>query len=132
MKKYNIHFDENKNTVVLEFVSFLTLDEFKQVWLESMHLIEVKKAPYFYIDASKERIIPPGSEEWLVSDFFPIAQQAAQRLGYRLKVARSESEDIFNRLASERSINHFSSNNPNFDFQNFPSSEKALIWLYEV
>ena len=132
MKKYNIHFDEAKNTVILEFASFLTLDEFKQVWLESMQKIEEKKASYFYIDASKERIIPPGSEEWLVGEFFPAAQQAAQRLGYRLKVARSESEDIFNRLASERSINHFSSNNPNFDFQNFPSSEKALEWLYEA
>ncbi|MCU0438302.1 MAG: hypothetical protein MUC49_10315 [Raineya sp.] len=132
MKKYHIHFNETKNTVILEFISFLTLDEFKQVWLESMGLIEEKKASYFYIDASKERIIPPGSEEWLVSDFFPIAQKSAQSLGYRLKVARAESSDIFNRLASEHSINYFSSSNPNFDFQNFPDSQKALQWLYEA
>jgi len=131
MKKYNIRFEENKNTVVLEFSTFLNLDEFKQVWLDSMRIIEEKRAQYFYIDASKERIIPPGSEEWLVSDFFPVAQQAAERLGYRLKVARSESEDIFNRLASERSIHHFAGNDTNFDFQNFPSPEKALAWLYE-
>ncbi|MDX1905235.1 MAG: hypothetical protein SFU27_13860, partial [Thermonemataceae bacterium] len=119
-----------KNTVTLEFLGFLNAEEFKQVWLGAMLLIEEKKAAYFYINASQERIIPPGTEEWLVQDFFAIAEKAAQSLGYRLRVARAESEDIFNKLASERSVNHFIKQIRNFDFENFPSVEKALAWLY--
>lgn len=131
MKNAQITFDETKSTVTLAFQGFLTADQFKQVYINAINLIEEKEAKYFFIDASKERIIPTGTEEWLVSDLFPYAEKAAQRLGYRLRAARAESEDIFNRLASERSIKHFAKESSFFDFQNFPSSQSALDWLYK-
>ena len=131
MKNAQVFFEEAKNTVVLEFRGFLTTEQFKQVYLDAIALIEEKKAKYFYIDASQERIIPTGSEEWLVSNLLPYAIKTAQSLGYRLRAARAESEDIFNRLASERSINHFTKEASVFDFQNFPSKQAALAWLYQ-
>lgn len=80
---------------------------------------------------AKIRIIPTGVEDWLLNDLFPYAEKTAKALGYRLKAARAESEDIFNRLASERSIKHFATASSSFDFQNFPSIEAALAWLYD-
>ncbi|GAB4126086.1 MAG: hypothetical protein OHK0045_11000 [Raineya sp.] len=131
MKNAQLTFDEPKKTVILEFQGFLTAEQFKQVYINAINLIEEKQAKYFFIDASKERIIPTGTEEWLVSDLFPYAEKIAQRLGYRLRAARAESEDIFNRLASERSIQHFTHQSSQFDFQNFPNIEAALSWLYK-
>jgi hypothetical protein len=131
MKNALISFDETKNTVSLIFQGFLTAEQFKQVYIDAINLIEEKRAKYFFIDASQERIIPTGTEEWLLSDLFPYAEKAAKRLGYRLRAARAESEDIFNRLASERSIKHFANKASAFDFQNFPSIEAALNWLYQ-
>jgi hypothetical protein len=131
MKNVHIFFEEAKNTVFLEFRGFLTIEQFRQVYLDAIALIEEKKAKYFYIDASQERIIPTGSEEWLLSDLFPYAEKTARNLGYRIRAARVESEDIFNRLASERAINHFVNESSQFDFQNFPNSQEALAWLYQ-
>ncbi|MCS6795766.1 MAG: hypothetical protein NZ516_07380, partial [Raineya sp.] len=64
-------------------------------------------------------------------EFAPLAEKHAQKLGYRLRAARVESQDIFNRLASEKSIKHFATSTQNFDFQNFPTKEEALKWLYQ-
>lgn len=132
MRKYNLHYEEASQTVFLVFEGFLNEQDFKQVWLEAVALIETHKAPYFFIDASQERIIPTGTEEWLINEFAPLAEKHAQKLGYRLRAARVESQDIFNRLASEKSILHFATSTQNFDFQNFSTKQEALTWLYQV
>lgn len=119
-----ITYDADTASVIMQWKSFATSEEFRHGLNQGLQLIKEKNASNWLADLRKMEAIDPEDEQWSNEDWFPRALQAGIS-----RMAIVPSEDIFNSIAVENIMNAVTGTDLVTHY--FKTPEEAKGWLKE-
>jgi hypothetical protein len=119
-----ISYDADSATVIMQWKSFATSEEFRKGLNEGLKLIEEKKASNWLADLRKMEAIDPEDEQWSNEDWFSRALQGGIN-----RMAIVPSEDIFNSISVDNIMSAITGTDLVTHY--FKDTEEAKSWLKE-
>lgn len=126
---YEINYDKTHNLLVLKLVGFSTGEQHNQAWLDVVNRMQETKADKCLVDAVEQKVVTLESQKWIKNELLPIIENLTKDLPYKVKIARLDSQDIFNQASAQTFLKLVKSNNYSFDYQGFSSHKIAYSWL---
>ncbi len=126
---YEINYDKTHNLLVLKLVGFSTGEQHNQAWLDVVNRMQETKADKCLVDAVEQKVVTLESQKWIKNELLPIIENLTKDLPYKVKIARLDSQDIFNQASAQTFLKLVKSNNYSFDYQGFSSHKIAYNWL---
>lgn len=125
-KKFcKIYFDEESNSVVLQWIGFAESDQFREACNQSLELLKEKKTKFMIADNTDAKIVSVEDQKWMIDDWFVQAYDAGYR-GSAVILAKN----VYRELALTNIINHL--DKEKFVVKYFEHLSEAKQWIKEL
>jgi hypothetical protein len=122
---YNIYFDEEINSVVMEWNGYATSKQFKQGTELMLNMLIKNKSSKVLADIKDMKIIAMEDQQWLNEEFLP----RATTFGFKA-IAIVKPHYYFNKVAVETISYKVDKEKLTINF--FDNSEEAREWLSKI
>jgi hypothetical protein len=122
---YNIYFDKELNTVIMEWNGYATREKFKEGTELMLNLLVKHKAAKVLADIKNMTLIGSEEQQWLENSFIPRAIE----FGFKA-VAMIKPDNYFNKVAVESVSYKVNKEKLNISF--FDNVTDAKDWLSKI
>lgn len=130
MPVYYVKYDLKKEIITIIFDGLQNYETYTKAWEEALELIEKHNVSRLVLDSRKDRVLSQNIQRWMKEELFSIIEEKVHRLPHRTaRVARLESENIFNNLFAEEARNYLEKSNFSYRYKTFRCPEEAMNWL---